>query len=180
MEGWSPMFSDVMVDIETTGTDPEHAAIIQITAVRFNLTTREIDHNWFDQCLLVPSARFWAEDTRAFWAKHREVLAGIRARMRDPAIVMREFYDWVGVEDDLHFWSKPLSFDFPFIASYFRQYELPNPFPFWLGRDLRTHIAAVAPDFDEKSVPFEGEAHNAIFDVLHQIKLLYAAQESKA
>ena len=173
-------FTDVMVDIETTGTQPEHAAIIQLTAVRFNLATREIDHNWFNECLLVPPTRFWDEDTRAFWAKHPQVLAGIRAKMRDPAKVIREFYDWSAGHELLHFWSKPLSFDFPFVASYFREHGLPNPYPFWLGRDLRTHIFAVAPDFDEGEVPFEGEVHNALFDVLHQIKLLYAAQESAA
>ncbi len=172
----SQQYTDVMVDLETTGTDPEHAAIIQLTAVRFNLTTREIDHEWFNECLLVPPNRFWSEDTLRWWQRHPEVLRDIQVRMRDPAEVMAEFYKWAnGCQDSLHFWSKPLSFDFPFLASYCRTYGWPNPYDFRKGRDVRTYLWATNPNFDESAVPFIGPAHNALFDVLHQIRLLYAA-----
>lgn len=168
-----------MVDIETTGLSPDHSAIIQITAIRFSLEPRTIDHGWFDQCLRIPPSRFWDQGTREFWIKHMPVFKAIQARMRDPREVIREFYDWAGGSQcQLHFWSKPLSFDFPIIQSYFREFELPMPFDFRKGRDLRTHIAAVAPQFDERSVPFEGDVHNSLFDTLHQIKMLYAAHPS--
>lgn len=157
--------------------------MIQIAAVRFNPVTRQIDHNFFNGCLEIPPTRFWDEDTRSWWMKqNRSVLESIYARMRDPAEVMRDFWDWCGgVECRMAFLSKPLSFDFPFVASYFREFGPGRmPFDFRLGRDLRSVLVGLTfpgPSFDDRSVPMQGPAHDALFDCLHQINVLFKAMD---
>ena len=72
----------VMTDIETTGTSPDHAGVIQISAIKFNLIEKTVDNQFFDRCLWLPSGRFWEEDTRAFWSKHPRVLQEIIGRRK--------------------------------------------------------------------------------------------------
>ncbi len=168
----------IMMDLETTGTDPVHAAILQIGAVRFNPYHLTIDtESMFSRCMLPAAGRFWDESTRNWWASQPpDVYSSIMARAEEPGVVLQAFIDWVG-PDDAVFVSKPLSFDAPFIASYLKQFELRNPFPHFWGCDVRSLIAGLTwgRNFDEKSVPFTGPAHDALFDCLHQIKLIFSA-----
>lgn len=55
--------TDVMLDIETTGTDPGCAGIMQIAAIQFNYDTGEIGPI-FNRCLSMAPQRFWDEDRR--------------------------------------------------------------------------------------------------------------------
>lgn len=168
------------VDIETTGTSPDRAAIIQIAAVRFDLHARTIDHSFFNRCLTMPPTRCWEEGTRSWWLKNRPVLDGIFSRMEDHRQVMEEFFEWCGgAACDMHFLSKPLSFDFPFVSSYFREFGPGSHMPFdhRKGRDLRSMLCCIDPEFQENTVPFEGPQHDALFDALHQIKVLFAATD---
>ena len=174
---------DVMVDIETTGTDPEHSAIIQIAAVRFNLETKEINsESMFNRCMWMPHGRYWAEDTRSWWNRQKpEVLAGIYERQEDPGTVMRAFHAWSiekPVLAPLRFWAKPTSFDFTFVASYFKSFDLMNPYHFREATDLNSYLRGRGhQDVNSfwKDVPPVGDAHNALHDVLYQIKGLFAS-----
>ena len=172
------MFTDVMVDLETTGTQPDRTGILQIAAVRFNLLTGEVDENFFDECLMLPPNRFWAEDTRYWWSNQKPgVLAKILARGRPPGEVMQEFVDFCRPVNHLRFWSKPVTFDFPFLSSYCRDFGFPMPFSFREATDMNTFIRSrfhpnPIPDLD---VPFEGDEHNALFDSLHQIGMVLEA-----
>ena len=177
-----PHYTDVMFDIETTGTGPELNAIIQISAVQFNLKTREVSPDFFDRCLFIPVRRHWDESTRSWWLEKREVLQGIYQRMEEPTVVIKAFYDWLdGPLCDLAGWNKPLSFDTPFISSYFKEFGYQNPLKYWKARDLRSFIDGINHGsdmpFDEKSVPFEGTVHNALHDTLHQLRILFAATD---
>ncbi len=175
-------YLDIMVDIETTGTDPSHSAILQIAAVAFNLETKQVSPELFNMSLSVPPNRFWDEGTREFWGKHREVLAKIRSTAQDPAFVLQSLREWTlrHAGSEARLWGKPISFEAPMLESYFRQYGLTNPFGFRLVRDQRTWISAkLGPVVDvlawEKARPMEGAAHDAIFDALHQVKLVMEA-----
>lgn len=176
-------FYDIMVDVETTGTDPSHAAIIQLAAVRFNLEERTVDStNMFDRALTIPPGRFWDESTREWWGRQkRDVLMGIYSRMQDPATVMSEFADWVGYTPDqpIRFWAKPTSFDFTFVASYFNQFGIPNPFHFRWATDVNSFIRGLAGDSSVETfrVDFQGDAHNALIDVLNQISAVFQAAD---
>lgn len=178
------MYPDVMVDLETGSTDPEHGPILQIAAVRFNHMTGDVDFNdMFNACLLPPQNRYWAEDTVRWWSEQNpDVLASIIQRGEPAERVINRFFDWAQVYPDASFWSKPLSFDYPFVASYFRQFNLGNPFPFWKARDVRSFCAGVTfpnPPISDKDIPFEGNQHDAIFDVLHQIRYVFRVSEER-
>lgn len=57
----------LMVDIETTGTDPYHNAMVQLAAIEFNYRTGDIGRT-FNMSLEIPRGRYWDEDCRNnFW-----------------------------------------------------------------------------------------------------------------
>lgn len=171
-------FPDIMVDIETTGTDFDKNHIIQIAAVRFNLRERTIDHQFFDRALMPAPGRFWDEDTRSWWLKDkREILDGIMKRMEPVRGVLEDLQRFA--PPDAVFWAKPTHFDYSFLSSYFKQYELSNPFAYYRAKDLRSFTEGLSfpePSKDwTKELPFTGPAHNALFDTLHQISALFEA-----
>lgn len=169
---------DVMLDIETTGTAPDEAAIIQIAAVKFDLEERTVDQNFFNRCLSIPPKRFWDESTRAWWGKQDpEILTNIYSRMEDPETVLRDLVKWVGGSANL--WAKPTTFDASFIQSYMRQFNIGSPFHYRNNIDLNSFLRGLAgstviPHID---IDFVGAAHDAIFDSLNQIALLFKAMD---
>ena len=176
------MFTDVMCDIETSGTDPGNSAILQIAAVKFNYDTGEIGEI-FDRCLSIAPNRFWNEDTRIWWGKqNKEVLDNIVLRMEQPEPVLRDFIAFASKDapnGGYRFWSKPTHFDFSFIASYCNQFGLPHPFHFRIARDLNTFMAAMAGSADHVAmdhIPVPVGAHNALVDCVYQLKMLFAAK----
>ncbi len=178
----APMF-DYMIDLETTGTNPEETAIIQIAAVRFNRLTKEIDPRVFNRCLSVPPGRYWDESTRDWWfhPEREPILRWILSKMEDPAVVMRAFWDWVAegsVIQPRAFWSKPTTFDFNFINSYMRQYGLMQPFHFREAVDLNSFL--LGKGYENrweywKTVEPVGDAHNALHDCFYQIRAIFNA-----
>lgn len=178
-------FPDTMIDIETTGTDPSHLAIIQISAVRFNYETMAIDPNIFDICLDVAPGRFWDEGTRDWWhgtPDRAELLQRIQSRGQDPRAAFRAFRDWTWEPGfaGQRMWAKPISFEWPAIQSYATMFGETLPFHFRDAVDLNSFCRGMAgePGADplEKTIPFEGEEHNAIDDVMHQIRAALMAR----
>lgn len=81
----------------------------------------------------------------------------------------------------LRFWSKPSHFDYVFVSGYFRDFGLDNPFHYRQATDLNSFLRGMyAPDpMPELDVPFVGDAHDAIYDAAHQIKILFKHMERK-
>ena len=179
------MFPDCMVDLETTGTDPAHAAIIQIAAVRFNYDTCEIGPS-FEACLEIPAGRFWDESTREWWLSKWDTLEPILSRAREPAEVMTEFSHWccdtTPALGHNRLWAKPIHFEYPFLQSYARQFGVEMPFHYRSAVDLNSftrgmqHNPGAVPIDVQFKMTFEGEQHNAVDDVLHQIKQALSAR----
>jgi hypothetical protein len=178
-------FLDVMLDIETTGTDPVHTAILQIGAVAFDIETRTVNPDLFNRSLFVPPTRRWDERTREWWAKRPAgLLASIRSTAQEPALVMSELQAWAlkyqhadSQGRPLRLWAKPICFDYPFIESYFKEFSLDNPFGFRAVVDLRTYLCTKLGTWDigdwEKSHRSTAVMHNALNDALHQVKLAF-------
>ena len=165
-----------MLDIETTGTDPRHTAIIQLSAVKFDMDNRVIEQPFFDECLLIPNTRFWQEDTRDWWmSQPPHIIDGIWRRMRDPKEVLQEFATWIGPNAVL--WAKPSHFEYPFLESYFKEFDVAMPFHYRMVNDLNSWCRARGLSDLSQEIPVQGDAHNAIFDVLHQIEVLFALLE---
>lgn len=173
--------TDVMVDIETTGTNPQYGNIIQIAAIQFNFETEEIGPV-FDRCLAFAPNRSWSEGTRKWWLDQKPgILSGIIDRMEHPLEVMNAYQQFVlNSGRQLRFWSRG-GFDWAFIASYCEQYELEMPHKFWEARELRTFLAALKGTADEPDMKWvadtvKGDKHNALFDVVVQLKQLFNAK----
>ncbi len=177
-------FYDVMVDIETTGVQPNRTAMIQLAAVRFNLAEQTVDSSdMFNKALFIPNTRFWQESTRDWWTQQKPtILNEIYMKMEEPAVVMQEFSDWAlnggNSEEPLRFWAKPTSFDFSFVQSYLDDYGIYNPFHFRYATDMNSFIRGLANDSSVATFAnpdFQGDAHNAIFDVINQIDTVFKA-----
>ena len=181
-----PSYPDVMVDIETTGLDPSHSAIIQIAAIRFSYDTQEIGPA-FVGCLEIPSNRFWDEGTRSWWVDDKwDVLEPIMKAARNPAEVWQEFAQWCHQTSpaltDNRLWAKPISFEWPFLQSYGRQFDTPLPFHYRNAVDLNSFTRGMQNAPGQKpidyqfDIPFTGTVHNALDDVGHQIKTALMAR----
>lgn len=186
----APM-TDLMVDVETTGTDPAYAGMIQLAAVQFNYVTGDIGPT-FNRCLALAPNRFWDESTREWWGRqNQDVFKDIIARMEDPRAVMEDFFRYacIGAQPrnlshpgGFRFWAKPLTFDWGFVASYMRQFGLQMPFHYRVARDMGTHIAALKGGVEHVSmdhITLPGDAHNALYDCALQIKQLMAAKNNE-
>lgn len=176
-------YRDVMVDIETTGTDASHNHIIQIAAVRFDIESKKIDVNeMFDRCLHPVGHRVWDLGTRHWWSQQKPgLLESILDRGEDPSVVLRAFADFIAhtkSSKPVRIWAKPISFEWPFLQSHMKEYGVDMPVPYWNCMDLNSYINGRGHD-DRKAfwneIEFEGDAHNALFDVLHQIKGAFKA-----
>lgn len=175
---------DVMTDLETTGTDPSHAAIIQIAAVRFDYDTGQIG-DAFCASLHVPPTRFWDESTRAWWMKQGETYDRIVSQAVDPEYVFKAFRDWCIAGATLQsqrLWAKPISFEWPFLQSYARQYNVELPFHYRNAVDLNSFTRGLSRQISDEpfgyDLPMEGDAHNALDDVFHQIKIALLARHT--
>lgn len=167
-------YTDVMVDVETTGKNSDRNAVIQISAVKFNLKEMTISPDFFDQCLDIPKHRFWDEDTRKWWAKQPDTLYDILGRARPWMEVITEFAQWCYPMGSLRFWSKPTHFDYNFLSSYFHDADLHHPFSYREATDMNSFLRGIyfPEPVTKLDLPFDGIAHNAIDDTLHQIREL--------
>lgn len=170
------VYDGVMCDLETTDVDPARGHIIQIAAVKFNIQTREVSHDFFDRCLFPTPNRRWEEGTRDWWLKRKDVLQGIMNRMEPALPVLEAFRDWVG-PGNVTFFGKPTHFDFSFLQSMFKDQGMQIPFHYRLATDMNSFARGrywpEEPPQWEKILPFEGPPHNALYDALHQLKVLY-------
>lgn len=172
------LMTDIMVDTETTGTAPDQNGIMQLVGVKFNFQTGEIGEV-FNRCPSLLPLRYWDEDTRIWWNRMPDTLHRIIARMEEPIQVFRDFSMFCS-DAPYRMWAKPIHFDFPFLASHYRQLGLPMPLHFRWARDLNTFMAAMAGGAEHQKmehIDMSGPAHDALPDSIHQLKMLFAAKK---
>lgn len=177
----APM-NDVMVDLETTGTDPHYSGIIQIAAMRFDYESCQVGPS-FCMSLTLAKNRFWSEDTREWWMDHPDVYEKIVSQEQDAEMVWNAFCDWMqmsGGNKPNRMWAKPSSFEYPLLQSYGAQFNRPLSIHYRdvvdlhsFTRGLRGNPGAVPID---RQIEFVGEVHNAIDDVAHQVKIALSAR----
>lgn len=166
-------WTDIMVDVETTGTSIATAGVIQLSAVMFNLEKGIIGPE-FDSCLLLPEGYFWEAKTLNWWVsnpKRKIILDEITKKSLNPKEVINSFIRWNRVEGPAkHFWSKPSHFDFTLLDKYFRMYGFQNPFKYWKARDMRSYLLGIMFPEPLPELRLESDdAHNALADVKFQV-----------
>ena len=173
-------YTDLMVDVETTGLDPEHAALIQIGAVPFCYDTGAIGSaHMFKASLTMPQKRFWTGDTMNFWlGQNAEVYRGIMSEARPYKAVLKEFYDYACTFPNVRFWSKG-HLDWPIIESYMLAEGYSMPFGFRQAKDMRSFIAGLngVAEYKDPEVEMVGNHHDALHDCLTQLRMLFKAKE---
>lgn len=175
---------DVMLDVETTGTDPYHNGILQIAAWKFDYKTGEVGDCIDIPVQLAPN-RYWDLGTIQWWRQEEDRLNHLNFLMAN-GLPAREgwqkLFDWIGNPNQkVRLWAKPITFEYPFLESHFRQLGITMPFHYRFCRDINTWIAALKGDpaatTYDVDVPFEGTPHNALWDALHDMRCLLRAKE---
>lgn len=172
----------IMVDVETTGLNPQTAAIIQIGAAKFDPRVGGDVTDTFSICLKRLGSRRWEDGTARFWQGHAEVLNNIEAQAISPQDALQLFASWAG--DRPVFWAKPAHFDFPFVESHLQECGIKSPFNFRKVIDAQSFcrgLLGMRLDWRkyQESIPSVGTAHDALDDVKHQVAVVIAAIEGR-
>lgn len=173
-------YTDVMLDLETTGRTPG-CAIIQIAAVPFNINTGEISTNVFkmainlDHQLKSGKGFTYCPNTYKWWMKENpklfKELSQSKLKYNQVGSEFQSWFKKLEKSDDIRVWGNSNRFDLGIIDGWYRKSIGWKFEPFWNTwneRDVRT-IASLDPDI-KKNTKFVGTKHNAIDDCKHQIK----------
>lgn len=172
------LYTDIMVDLETTSTLPDRGSILQIAAVKFNLKDNTVSPDFFNISLTMPKHRCWDEGTRNWWLSQKEgVLSEILQNQVGWEVAIERFADYSYPANHLRFWSKPSHFDFNFLSSYFHDKGLANPFHYREATDMNSFLRGLYAESggyipDTSHIEMVGDAHNALWDTFHQVKIL--------
>lgn len=158
--------SDVMIDLETLGTAPD-SAILSIGMARFDRKTGEIFETLY---LKIAEPELYggaSKSTLAWWAEQdplvrAEAFSG-DTQAKDAAASVSRFLK----ESDC-VWGNGATFDISMLEWWVSQFSVRLPFKFWNVRDVRTVIDLSGLNY--RSIPFEGDRHNALADAIHQAK----------
>ena len=174
---------DVMLDLETMGTS-SRAPIIAIGACFFDPMTGDIGAQFESVIDLRSSARsaHLDPDTILWWMKQSEEARKVFNSLVSVDLEdgLGEFTDWISQIENprsRQVWANGAGFDNKILANAFESLGLVTPWPFYNDRDVRTivDLGRRLLGFDpKKEMPFEGTAHNALDDAIHQAKYVSA------
>lgn len=167
---------NLMLDIETLGTDPS-AIVTSIGAVFFDPNSGQVgaefyrELNFQDQ---IDLSRKPTQSTIEFWfSQPKEAQAAfLREGKVSTSVALADFKDFINQHsnyDKVKPWGNGPSFDLTIMESLFRDFSFNLPWHFRNVRCLRTFKEYV---FSGKSVTREGIYHHALDDCKHQIKIV--------
>lgn len=170
--------NNVMIDLETMGTNPD-AAIISIGAVAFDVDTRTIGEKFYrtiDLKSSVASGGKMDPDTVIWWMRQSEEAKEVfKTIYGDPpnqlTDVLHDFTSFLDRQSGIKYryiWGCGAAFDNTILAETYRRCGLKVPWSFWNDRCYRT-IKAFYPDIP---IARSGTYHNALDDAEAQAKHL--------
>lgn len=180
---------DVMVDIETLGTDTD-ATIIQLAAIAFDINTGQRYGVFNEIANIAVNERPLrvSGSTIKWWLNtNKELLAELLVRDNDRSSeqLLRDFYEWLiqlkeyPDNNDVYLWGNGILFDNKMIEHQFKALGLDYPIFYRNDRDVRTivELAATKLGLSERELKerykVEGMvAHNALNDVIYQIDIV--------
>jgi hypothetical protein len=177
------MFTDVMIDIETTSTQT-NAVILSIGAVAFNLYNPELDNKSLNDSenngieLLIHKnscdeiGLHTCEETMKWWNNQSEIvrkrafLDEPRINIKDGLLKLSEFCEKYKFK---RYWAQGINFDFVVLENAYNVCNIKNKivWKFYQLRDSRT-IRFMVDTVPEKPI----DAHNAIADCKYQINMI--------
>lgn len=173
-------YNDLMVDIETMSTK-SNAALVSIGACMFNLKENVIgpkkyivvDHyNCFEHGLdqNMDTMQWWSRqspEAQAVFSDPNKVELPEALQALTQFIVDNKGFGQVQA------WGNGATFDNVILQNAYDAVKLERPWAFWADRDVRTlvQLGKDLHNFNPKSdMLFEGVAHNAADDAVHQAK----------
>lgn len=171
-----------VIDLETLGTR-ETAVIASIGAIR--IRDLQIDGEAYyrvDMAASVAGGRTLDVPTLLWWLGQAEAA---RAELLDDdrhplQIVLQRLADFMrysastGPDADAWVWGNGPAFDCAILRSAYRQQGIPEPWPYYRDRDLRT-LLDLYPEAIGLTGPFVGTRHHALHDARHEARQLIAA-----
>ena len=165
-----PTMKDVAIDIESLDIFPG-AKVLTVGACKFDRFTGELGAPFYvalDPTLTPGSV---SRSTFRWWkGQSEEARAAAFGGRTEPAKAMHMLAEYVG--EDTFVWGNGAHFDITLLEWLFNETGVGIPWKFWNVRDMRT-VVDLAP-LDKNSIPFEGVAHNAQADAVHQAKVIAA------
>lgn len=177
----SNVFTDVMLDIETTGRE-SGCAIMQISAIPFNANTGKISTNTFSMSInlrrqellgfrVCPNTlKWWNSENSSLFKK----LSTSENKHFDVAMAFQKWFKSLEGNNTIRLWGNSARFDIGILEGWYRKILNSHSFnPFWETwneRDCRTLFRL--DEAGRKKLPFIGTKHDAIDDCKHQIKCL--------
>ena len=165
----------IMIDCETLATTAD-ACIMSIGAVKFDLDSDALDDAGFYASVSIDSnlesKRRVSEDTLIWWMKQGSVAQGVFHESKQTLrTALESLNEWVG-EGEYSVWSNGADFDLPMIAHACTQLGVDIPWIYWNSRCFRTYKHL--PGAKAIKLPFAGTKHNALFDAVHQARIVQA------
>lgn len=158
---------DLMIDIETLGTEPG-SVILSIGAVEFDASTGEFGKDFYvaiDAKSAVDAGLTLDVSTLKWWmAQSEEARRAAFAGDWPIDDALRTFARIVQSTEAKRIWAKPPSFDLVLLEAAFRACGTPVPWHYRSARDVRT-LFDIA---DIRQPPYVGTAHNALDDAKSQ------------
>lgn len=172
----SESMQDISIDIETLSTRFD-AAILSIGAVAFDRNTGEIGEKLYVEVDVADAIAHGhvAGSTLEWWMQQSErarQLFGAPGKSH-LAVVLDQLSTFVTQRQGAKVWGNGATFDITILEHAYARMSKPVPWKFWDIRDMRTIVeAATKVGLDKHSVPFEGTAHNAVDDAIHQARVI--------
>jgi hypothetical protein len=163
--------TDVMIDIETLGTDPE-TPVISIGAVEFDLRTGVIDkeksfYQVLDISQQLMDGRKPTASTLQWWMGQDDAAKKVFKEDAHPVNqVLHDFLFWFKGKHAHNVWGKGPTFDVSIMQNLLQQYGYKVPWKFWNIRDVRTVLDILG----DPKLARHGVFHNAVDDAVHQSK----------
>lgn len=185
--------TDISIDLETLGTKPG-CPVLSIGLAAFDRQTQTVEpmgvigpidlHEQIAKYGLEPSG-----DTIAWWAQQSDAAKRdvFSVHALEPLEALGNLLEVLPLDDSAPYprcpvrvWGNGASFDIAILEAFFAAVDTNNYGRYDLFshrnvRDMRTIMDLAG--MSSKSIPFEGEAHTALDDAVHQAKCILAAME---
>ena len=165
--------NNVMIDLETLGTSA-NSVVLSVGAVYFDPSTGELgDKTYFvlSTQKQLDLGRTVSASTLAWWMSQSEEAVGVVKESAQEEILtflLWELNSFLS-QEDVKVWGNGAAFDNVILANLYEQVGIETPWKFYNDRCYRT-VKNMFPDVSLWE--FQGTAHNALDDAIHQAKHL--------
>jgi len=168
------MRNHIVIDLETLDT-ARTAAFISIGAVRVNIFTGEILDEFYANIEMGQAKAYGSTSVRTInWWKEqsKEAREAVLSNPQDLPATMYDFACWINNNDRV--WGNGAIFDIGILEHYYESTNSGIPWKFWNVRDVRTikEVGIEMFGYNDKTIEFVGEKHNALDDAIHEAKLI--------